>query len=159
MRGLPDTLNEDTALVSSLPGSVVVLVIDSHVDQLVHVSGDHGAIKYVHQSILKHKNPLVSLQLEVIQVVVVDVNLVAKIGTLTLLDADEAMASKEAQGLVSARKRVPVDAGSSYRARLVQMHRGLAVVLRPGRLVVLLVPIDHISPQLGVSLHPLSHQR
>ena len=159
MRSLPDALDEDTTLVSGLPGSVRVLVIDSQVDQLVHVCGNDGAIKYMHQSVLQHLNPLVSLQLEVVQVIVVDVNLMAEIGTLTLLDADEAVASEEAQGLVSARKRVPVDAGSSHRARLVQMHRGLAVVLRPRRLVVLLVPVDHVAPQFGVSLHPFSHQR
>ena len=133
--------------------------MDSQVDQLVHVCGDHGGVKYVHQSVLEHLNPLVSLELEVVQVIVVDVNLMAEIGTLTLLDADEAVASEEAQSLVSARKRVPVDAGSRDRARLVQMHRGLAVVLRPGRLVVLLVPVDHVAPHLGLSVHPLSHQR
>ena len=104
MRSLPDAFNEDTALVSGFPGRVRVLVIDSQVDQLIHVCGDHGAIKYEHQSVLQHLNPLVSLELEVVQVIVVDVNLMAKIGTLPLLDADEAMASIEAQSLVSARK-------------------------------------------------------
>jgi len=99
---LPNTLDENAALVSRLPILCLLLVVDADVAKLVHVRGDRGRGEDVQVPVLKHLDLLILLELEVIQMVVININLVAQINRLALLYLDKGVSAHEVGASVSA---------------------------------------------------------
>ena len=108
MRCFPDALNEDSALVSGFPHLRIVLAVEAHVAEFIHVRGDGGWDEDVHVPVLEDLDSLIFLQFEVVQMIVVNVDLVAQIRHLSLLDLNQVIASHKVHSLVSVRIRVPV---------------------------------------------------
>ena len=159
MGRLPDALNEDSSLVSSLPILLNLLIVEADIAKFIHIRGDYGRVENVHLSIVQNHDSLVFLEFEIIQMVVVNIKLMAEIRCVTLLDLDERVASHEVGALVPVRVRVSVVAGASMVTWLIEPHQGIAVlILGQWALGVLLVPLDHVVPLARVGLHPVAHE-
>ena len=105
---LPNALDEDSALVSSFPGLMVILVVEADVAEFVHVRGDYSREENVHMPVFKDLNLLIFLQFKVVQMIVINVNLEAKIGCLSLLDLNQGVTSHEIRSLVPVQVGKPV---------------------------------------------------
>lgn len=101
VRSFPDALDEDATLISSLPILSVLLAVIADVAEFIHVSGNDGWNENVHMPILEYLDSLIFLQLEIVQMIVVNVNLVAQIYALSLLDLDQRVSAHEVRTLVS----------------------------------------------------------
>ena len=109
--------------------------------------------------VFKHLHLLILLQLEVIQVIVVDVNLMTQIDSLSLLNLDQRVPSHEVCTSVPAWIRETEPTGLNVALRLVQAHLLVPVlILGHGRLRILLVPLNHEAPYVWVSMHPITHE-
>ena len=101
VRSFPDALDEDATLISSLPILSVLLAVIADVAEFIHVSGIDSWNENVHMPILEYLDSLIFLQLEIVQMIVVNVNLVAQIYALSLLDLDQRVSAHEVRTLVS----------------------------------------------------------
>ena len=91
--------------------------------------------------------------------VVVDIDLVAQIFCLSLLYLDQRVSSHEVCTSVPTRIGEPKSAWIGIGPRLVQTNLAIPVlVLGHGWLRILLVPVNHESPHIWISLHPVAHE-
>ena len=82
----------------------------------------------------------------------------AQIWRLSLLNLNQAVLSVEVESLIASVEPEPIETVPGALVRLVEHDLAIDVLLHR-RLAVLLVPVDHVAPQLSVCLHPLSHER
>lgn len=161
--GLPNAFDKDAAFVSGLPILEGIVVKAADVAQFVHISGHNGRDEHVHLPALKQVHFLVTLKLEVVQMVVVEVDLVTQVIDLALLNLNERVSTVEAESLVAALVAVSVyadvlDLARSSALLESQALRALVVVLH-GRFLVLLEPLNEETPRVGVGCHPIAHER
>lgn len=109
-------------------------------------------------AVLHHEHLLVSVELKLVQMVVVNIDLFTQIWQLirALLQLNQHVLAVEAERRVAAAVE-PVHAALRDVVRLVKKHCLAAVLLINWWARVLLEPVNEVGPGLGVGLHPLSH--
>ena len=154
---VPDSFNENAALVGGLPLSLLLLVVHSEEHQFVHICGDRRWVELLQVPVFEEHHFLILLELEVVKMVVVDVKLVAEVRTLALFDLDQTMAAVEGLSSVSVRIVVALVAYGQILG-LIDLNAVRVTRMLLGRLVVVLEPFDKMTPEVLVSLHPIAHQ-
>ena len=90
MGRLPNALNEHSTLVSGFPSlrELPLVLWEADRAQFVHVNRNDSAHEHTHMPVVEDLNLLVLLKLEIVQMVVVNIDLLAQVNELALLDLD-----------------------------------------------------------------------
>jgi len=152
VRCIPDSLDKDTSTVGGFPNIL-------NVYKFIHCRPDLVWDELIHKTALHDIDILVCLDLHIIQMIVVDVNLVAQVDNLSLLDLYQAVFAVKIESLISDEIISVITSLlwvlTTSISWLFKHDVGSFVLL--GREVVFFEPHEKEAPSFEVRLHPVTH--